>query len=85
MAIRRPAKNVYKIFDKKEQVYLKGHRGKSSWTSPVWAIAAAQDFCRNEPKGYLEQFIEFHVFPIAEAIKLAYMNLVEEVATRNNK
>ena len=79
MAVRRAPKANYKIFDKKREKYLTGGRNKATWTSRTWVMAAALDFCSRQPAGYMRENIEIHIFPIENAIRVSWTDMVNEV------
>ena len=76
MALRKPNKSVYKVYIKgKDKYYSAGSKSKSTWNSLNWAMSAAEDAERYY--GVPFEDVEIHEFPITEAIKHSYLDLIE--------
>lgn len=75
MALRKPIKSVYKVYIKSKDKYYTGSKSKSTWNALSWAMSAAEDAKRYY--GVPFEDVEVHEFPIAEAIKHSYLDLIE--------
>jgi len=85
MSLKRPNKSVYKVYVNSKDKYYSRSRSKATWTTLGWALSAADDACRYYRVKIDD--IEIHEFPVADAIKHSYLDLLaaEEEAKKERE
>jgi len=75
MATRKPNKAIYKVYIKSIDKYYSASKSKATWSSLSWALSAADDARRYYR--LKSEDIEIHEFPIVDAIKHSYLEILE--------
>jgi hypothetical protein len=72
----------FKIYCKTANKYLTGYKGKSTWNTMKWALAATQNWLR---RGYLSNELEIHEYPLVDPIVITLQDAEEEVRKQTAK